>query len=95
MVSLVVDGKQIQGEEGTSLLQVCLENGIYIPNLCFLKEMEDPTGSCRLCIVEIEGEAKPLTSCRVKIREGMVVRTDTPMICRTIPGNSTSFRTTV
>jgi bidirectional [NiFe] hydrogenase diaphorase subunit len=80
MVSLVVDGKDIQAEEGRSLLQVCLENEIYIPNLCFLKEMENPTGSCRLCIVEIEGEAKPLTSCRVKVREGMVVRTDTPTI---------------
>jgi bidirectional [NiFe] hydrogenase diaphorase subunit len=80
MVSLAVDGKSIQAEEGRSLLQVCLENEIYIPNLCFLKEMENPTGSCRLCIVEIEGEAKPLTSCRVKVREGMVVRTDTPVV---------------
>lgn len=80
MVSIVVDGKPIQAEEGRSLLQVCLENDIYIPNLCFLKEMEEPTGSCRLCIVEIEGEAKPLTSCRVKVRDGMVVRTDTPTV---------------
>lgn len=80
MVSITVDGKPIQAEEGKSLLQVCLENNIYIPNLCFLKEMENPTACCRLCIVEIEGEPKPLDSCRVKVRDGMVVRTDTPTV---------------
>jgi bidirectional [NiFe] hydrogenase diaphorase subunit len=80
MVSLVVDGKSLQAEEGKSLLQVCLENDIYIPNLCYLKEMENPTGSCRLCLVEMEGATKPLTSCMVKVREGMVVRTDTPTV---------------
>jgi bidirectional [NiFe] hydrogenase diaphorase subunit len=80
MVSLVVDGKQLQAEEGKSLLQVCLENDIYIPNLCYLKEMDSPTGSCRLCLVEVEGETKPLTSCMVKVREGMVVKTDTPTV---------------
>lgn len=80
MVSIVVDGKQIQAEEGSSLLQVCLENDIYIPNLCYLQEMENPTGSCRLCLVEIEGEFKPRTSCRVKVWDGMVVKTDTPKV---------------
>jgi bidirectional [NiFe] hydrogenase diaphorase subunit len=80
MVSLTVDGKEIQAEEGSTLLQVCLENDIYIPNLCYLKDMRNPTGSCRLCIVEIERESKPRTSCRVKIWDGMVVRTDTPTV---------------
>jgi bidirectional [NiFe] hydrogenase diaphorase subunit len=80
MVSIVVDGKPIEAEEGRSLLQVCLENGIYIPNLCYLKEMEDPTGSCRLCLVEIEGEEKPRVSCREKVRNGMVVKTDTAIV---------------
>jgi bidirectional [NiFe] hydrogenase diaphorase subunit len=80
MVSLVVDGKSLQAEEGRNLLQVCLENDIYIPNLCYLKEMVDPTGSCRLCLVEIEGATRPLISCRQKVREGMVVRTDTPTV---------------
>lgn len=77
MVSLVVDGKSIQAEEGGNLLQVCLENDIYIPNLCYLKDMENPTGSCRLCLVEIEGVPRPVTSCRQRVQKGMVVRTDT------------------
>ena len=78
MVKITVDEKQIEAQEGKSLLQACLENGIYIPNLCFLKDMENPTGSCRLCFVEIEGEEKLHTSCNTKVTEGMVVRTDTP-----------------
>jgi len=78
MVSITVDGKTIEAEEGSSLLQACLDHGIYIPNLCFLKEMDKPTGSCRLCIVELEGEERPVASCGVKVKEGMVVRTDTP-----------------
>jgi NADH dehydrogenase/NADH:ubiquinone oxidoreductase subunit G len=80
MVSIIVDEKPIQAEVGANLLQVCLENGIYIPNLCFLKEMENPTASCRLCLVEVNGGDKPVTSCTTKVREGMVVRTDTPRV---------------
>lgn len=77
MIKLTVDGKVIEAEGGKSLLQVCLDNGIYIPNLCFLEEMANPPASCRLCFVEIEGESRPVTSCKVRVEEGMVVRTDT------------------
>jgi NADH dehydrogenase/NADH:ubiquinone oxidoreductase subunit G len=80
MIKLNVDGKQIEVGEGQSLLQACLDNGIFIPNLCFLKEMEDPPAACRLCFVEIEGEEKPVTSCKVTVREGMVVKTDSEKV---------------
>lgn len=80
MVELVVDGKQIEAEEGRRLLDVCLENGIYIPNLCYLEEMENPSASCRLCFVEIEGEEKPVSSCKVVVQPGMVVKTDTETV---------------
>jgi bidirectional [NiFe] hydrogenase diaphorase subunit len=76
MIKLTVDGKQLEVEEGTSLLQACLDNEIFVPNLCFLKEMDHPPGSCRMCFVELEGVAKPITSCNTKVKEGMVVRTD-------------------
>lgn len=82
MVKLVVDGKEIVAPEGQSLLQTCLENGIFIPNLCFLKEMETPPASCRLCFVEIAGGKKPVPSCAVKTRAGLEVRTDTPPVRR-------------
>jgi bidirectional [NiFe] hydrogenase diaphorase subunit len=82
MPKLIVDGREIESQEGMTLLQACLDNGIYIPNLCYLKEMEDPPSSCRLCFVEIEGYRQPITSCRVRIREGMVVTTDTERVRR-------------
>lgn len=77
MVKLVVDNKEIESEEGITVLQACLDNEIYIPNLCYLKEMDNPPGSCRLCFVEIDGSRQPITSCTVKIKEGMVVKTNT------------------
>ena len=80
MPKLRVDGKEIEAKEGTTLLQVCLDNDIYIPNLCFLESMEDPSASCRMCFVEVEGEKRPITSCTVNIKDDMVVKTDTPAV---------------
>ena len=80
MVKLVVDNKEIEAKKGTTLLQACLDNDIYIPNLCYLKDLDSPPASCRMCFVEIEGEAKPLTSCTIRVRENMVVKTDTPPV---------------
>jgi NADH dehydrogenase/NADH:ubiquinone oxidoreductase subunit G len=82
VVELIVDGKEIQTKEGTTVLQACLGNEIYIPNLCYLKEMSDPPGSCRLCFVEIEGCDTPVASCTVKCKRGMVIRTDTEDVRR-------------
>ena len=80
MIKLIVDNNEIEVEEGMTVLQACLDNEIYIPNLCYLKEMDNPPGSCRLCFVEIDGYNQPLTSCTVKVEEGMVVRTNTEHI---------------
>ncbi len=77
IVSITVDGRKIDAKEGETLLKVCLENGIYIPNLCYLPQMEEPPVSCRLCFVEIEGVKEPVNSCTVKVKEGLVVRTNT------------------
>lgn len=82
MVKLIVDDREINTQDDMTLLQACLDNGIYIPNLCYLKEMEDPPGSCRLCFVEIEGYEQPVTSCRVTVWEGMIVRTNTEHVRR-------------
>lgn len=74
-VSLTVNGKTIIAGEGNNLLRTVLDNGIYIPNLCWLKEDEKPEASCRLCFVEIEGYTKPVPACTEIIRDGMVVNT--------------------
>ena len=59
-VTLHVDDRDITAKEGTSLLQVCLDNDIYIPNLCYLKDSDHPSASCRLCLVEIAGTSQSL-----------------------------------
>ena len=82
MVSLTVDEKELKAEDGKSVLQACLENGIFIPNLCFVKTREHPHASCRLCFVEIDSIARPVASCTEKVREGLVVRTDTEPVRR-------------
>jgi bidirectional [NiFe] hydrogenase diaphorase subunit len=82
LITLTVDGREIETQEGENLLQVCLDHGIYIPNLCYMKGMEKPPGSCRLCFVEIEGENRPLASCTLRVEDGMIVQTDTPEVRR-------------
>ncbi|MBN2059629.1 MAG: (2Fe-2S)-binding protein, partial [Deltaproteobacteria bacterium] len=82
MIKLIVDKIEIEAAEGDCLLQVCLDNDIYIPNLCHIKGVDKPSASCRLCFVQIDGESKPVPSCTVKVKEGMVVMTDTEQVRR-------------
>ena len=80
MLKLQVDNQEIETKEEKTLLQACLDNRIYIPNLCYLEDMEGPSASCRMCFVEIEGIQQPVPSCTVQARDGMVVKTDTPAV---------------
>jgi len=82
MVKLIVNKQELQVDEGKTLLQACLDNGIYIPNLCHIHGTDNPSASCRLCFVEIEGEDKPISSCTVKAKDGIIVKTDTPSVRR-------------
>ena len=74
-VSLTIDGKKITAREGENVLWAALDNGIYIPNLCALRDKPEPAASCRLCFVEVEGKEQPVTACTETITEGMVVNT--------------------
>jgi len=74
-VSLTIDGQQISAPEGAKLLWVALDHGIYIPNLCTLRDKPEPMAACRLCFVEVEGYNRPVTACTESVREGMVVNT--------------------
>jgi NADH-quinone oxidoreductase subunit G len=74
MIRLTIDGKQIQAKAGKTILEIAGENGIEIPTLCFHKNLL-PIGSCRVCIVEIEGYDKPMPSCETVAKEGIVVVT--------------------
>ena len=79
MINLTIDGKQIQAEEGLTILEAAMKNGIDIPTLCFLKEINE-VGDCRMCIVEVEGRRGFTTSCITKIEEGMVVHTNSKAV---------------
>ena len=81
MVTLTIDGKQIQAEEGAVILDVARENNIYIPALCS-HESVTPYGACRLCLVEISrnGRERLVASCLYTVEEGLVVRTDSERI---------------
>lgn len=74
-VSLTINGERINAREGETILWAALDNGIYIPNLCAIREKMDPSASCRLCFVEVEGEEEPVAACTRAIQEGMVVNT--------------------
>ena len=79
MINLVIDGKEISAKEGTTILQAAVQNGIDIPTLCFLKEINE-VGDCRMCIVEVEGRRGFATSCIQKVEEGMIVKTNSPAV---------------
>lgn len=74
-LSLIIDGKKMRAVEGEKILWAALDNGIYIPNLCAIKEKNEPFAACRLCFVEIEGKDMPVTACTTPVTEGMVVNT--------------------
>jgi bidirectional [NiFe] hydrogenase diaphorase subunit len=82
MLQITVDGRDIEVEEKTTLLAACLENDIYIPNLCFLENMTSPYASCRLCFVEIAGVDRPVASCTIRATQGMRIFTDTAEVRR-------------
>jgi len=78
MIKLVVDNKEFEAQEGTVLLEACLDQAIFIPNLCHLQGIPHPEASCRLCFVEIE--AKVVLSCTIKVSAPLLVKTDTPAV---------------
>jgi bidirectional [NiFe] hydrogenase diaphorase subunit len=74
-VSLTINDQKIRALDGEKLLWAALDNGIYIPNLCAIREKSEPFASCRLCFVEIEGKDNPVTACTTPVAEEMVVNT--------------------
>ena len=80
MITLQIDDKTIGVAEGMNLLAACLENGIYIPNLCYLDGMDHPPASCRLCFVEIDGTDHPVCACKISVERDMIVHTATPRV---------------
>ncbi|NUS72150.1 MAG: NADH-quinone oxidoreductase subunit G [Corynebacteriales bacterium] len=73
-VSLTIDGIPVTVPKGTLLIRAAETIGIEIPRFCD-HPLLDPVGACRQCIVEVEGQRKPVASCTIEVSEGMVVKT--------------------
>lgn len=74
-VEITVDGQKVRAKEGEKILWAALDEGIEIPHLCAMREANPPLGTCRLCLVEVEGKGV-VASCVEPVEEGMVVHTD-------------------
>ncbi|MDR1773509.1 MAG: [FeFe] hydrogenase, group A [Clostridioides sp.] len=72
MVKLTIDKQLIEVNEGTTILEAAHKVGIAIPTLCYFKELND-IGACRLCVVEVEGKDRLISSCNSVVEDGMVV----------------------
>lgn len=79
MVNLTINGKQIQAEQGATILEAARAAGVYIPTLCYHPELR-PEGACRLCMVEASGARTLVASCVYPVSEGMVVKTNTEKV---------------
>ena len=74
-----IDGRSLTGREGQTILEVCRDNGIEVPTLCYEPKLPG-FGACRMCVVEVEGEDAPPISCSRAAEPEMVVRTQTPRL---------------
>jgi len=79
LINIEINGKKYSVDNSKTILDVCNENGIHIPTLCH-DERLNPYGSCWLCVVEVEGARGFVPSCSTKVREGMVIKTNTDEI---------------
>jgi formate dehydrogenase major subunit len=79
LVTLTIDGQQVEVPKGTSLMRAAVDAGVRVPKLCATDSLE-PFGSCRLCLVEVEGRRGYPASCTTPAEAGMVVQTQTPKL---------------
>lgn len=80
-VKITIDGKEIIADQNQTILQVARQNKINIPTLCYLKDVNQPA-SCRVCVVEVVGAKSLVTSCTTKVKQGMVIKTNSPKVLK-------------
>ncbi len=79
MVNILIDGKPLQVEKGTLVIEAARRIGVMIPHFCYHPKLK-PDANCRMCLVEVEKMPKLQTSCSTVVAEGMAVRTNTPLV---------------
>ena len=81
MAVITIDGIKLEVADNKNVMDCALEAGIYIPHLCHHKDLS-PLGSCRMCVVEVEGQPGVSTSCTLEATDGMIIKTKTPEVER-------------
>ncbi|HEX2865531.1 MAG TPA: NADH-dependent [FeFe] hydrogenase, group A6 [Ignavibacteriales bacterium] len=81
MVQLTINNIKVNAEEGMTILDAAKSVGIHVPTLCHLKNLT-PTGACRMCVVEVEGQRGLIPSCAYPVYEGMAVETNSQRVRR-------------
>ena len=79
MINLTINNKKVTAMDGETILEAARKNNIMIPHFCYLEGVHQ-VGSCRICVVEVEGTKTMQASCMVQVREGMVVHTNTEKV---------------
>lgn len=82
MVNITINNRKISAYEGETIMEAARRNNINIPSLCWLEGVHR-VGSCRICVVEVEGAKTLQASCIVPVQEGMVIRTNTEKVRKT------------
>jgi NADH-quinone oxidoreductase subunit G len=79
MAKVIVDGIEVEVPNGATVLQACEAAGKEIPRFCYHERLS-VAGNCRMCLVEVEKAPKPVASCAYPVADGMVVKTDSPLV---------------
>ena len=78
-MNITINGKKLEVAEGKTILEAARENGILIPTLCYLKEINE-VAACRMCVVEVKGCERLVAACNTKVAEGMEIVTDSQRV---------------
>jgi NADH dehydrogenase/NADH:ubiquinone oxidoreductase subunit G len=78
-VKIRIDGQEVRGREGMTILEAAQSVGIEIPTLCHSSDLT-PTGNCRVCVVEVEGARTLVGACHTPVANGMVIHTRSPKV---------------
>ena len=78
-MNITINNKAISVSEGKTILEAARENGVLIPTLCYLKEINE-VAACRMCVVEVKGCERLVAACNTKVAEGMEIVTDSEKV---------------
>ena len=79
MVNVIIDGKSVEVEKGSTVLLAAQKAGVHIPTLCYLKDV-NAIGACRVCLVEVKGAKALQPACVYPVSDGLEVHTNTPKV---------------